>query len=457
MTRRQFKPISGSVATESFTNPHLSICLEEELLCESTAMQNATEIETELNQAARSEDVADALEDLAVIADDIESLTPVEAALIDTTASMAVAGTVSEPEEIAPALESFHGKKIATESFRETARTIWENIRKFVANIWEKIKSFFYNILAAYPRMRRTIEAMRNEIKELKKNADAKPKHISVDITRNASSLTMGRNAPTDGATLKKFLSVMSGAVDYVQNEYSKYVVIKGKILVAAIDEFDPVKPEEAVRQANTKLAAAKFPAIPGQRSKRVTGRYATEVGEILPGNVSFFSRRFESSTVDKKTPLTDLETLQALRNEGVSLSVIPTITSGINPSTSGNPAFKVMTFAEAEAVLKEAEDLVNSLEKYAESATYKTQMEITDQLSRASDKATANIGKLVDSSMSSNTVGYIAAAHYRALIQTNTAFTRWVNSPSLALTQKAIATIRAALDLTGKSIKAYA
>ena len=168
------------------------LSLEEEQIMMSDAADLASEIGQELNECDRIIEVSDALEDLAVIADEIEQASPVEIALIEKAGDMAVAGTDIEAEEVVPSLESFRGKRIATEGLRDTAALIWKNIQEFLKAVWEKIEKFFYNIIGTIPTIRRRLEALAKKI-EATESKSPRGTVFEVNTTAGSMGSVVGR------------------------------------------------------------------------------------------------------------------------------------------------------------------------------------------------------------------------------------------------------------------------
>ena len=194
------------LATESYSDFRGELSLEEEQVLMDEAATDAAEVDKDLGESERVIEVSDALEDLAVIADGIEEATPAEAALIETAGDMAVAGTDVQPEEVVPAMESYIGRRIATEGIRETARAIWESIQRWVKSIWEKIEKFFYKLFGVIPGMRKRIAALEKRVDEA---VGKKVEEKKVTISSGVASLCIDyKPVKNEGEFLKGVTSL---------------------------------------------------------------------------------------------------------------------------------------------------------------------------------------------------------------------------------------------------------
>lgn len=91
---------------------------------EKGAIDGAAEFDTNLSDSARTLDTAAALEELAEAVAQIDEITPIERALIQTTMNMAAAGTDVDATKIAPGMESFVTGALAAESIKDKVKNL---------------------------------------------------------------------------------------------------------------------------------------------------------------------------------------------------------------------------------------------------------------------------------------------------------------------------------------------
>lgn len=126
-------------------NTVLKISFEEYLDAQEQMVKAPLQIDDTLKDTNRTIDVAQALEELAVVADSIENATQAEANLIEIGGNIAVAGTHIPAERVIPSMEGFIGRSISIEEFKlkEVLDKIWEAIKRAFAAVWDKLREFF--------------------------------------------------------------------------------------------------------------------------------------------------------------------------------------------------------------------------------------------------------------------------------------------------------------------------
>lgn len=434
------------ILTPSLESGHLmgdaNISLEEEALMVSEAQDEAAEVATDLAEAERLIEVTDALEDLAVVADNIEEATPTELQLIETVGQAAVAGTDVEPEEIVPAMEGFKGGRIATEGIRETARNIWEQIQKYLKQIWEKIEAFFYKLFGTVPSLRKRVAALRDKV-DAKQGMKSEAKNVNIP---GATYLSIAGTPVKNEGALNKGLSDLVEASKYVFGTYSDGVASRGEIIAEALNKFDIKEAEVATVALRDKLAANKGAKLPGSATinkSRFPG-FDTYVGPGLLGNHSLALKLFTDSN-----DTTVLGSLDKFRRAGVEL-----ISTNEKPGTNGTGAaeFSLMGLSAMNSALADLDKILDLVEEYRRGKRTKDITKSRDAIKTASAKAT----KAMESAKTGDEEARATVAYYRAMINFNAAYARWVQQPAVPFSGSVLSTVRATLALIEKNLATY-
>lgn len=421
------------------------ISLEEEQIMLDEAASNQAEVAQDLSEAERIIEVSDALEDLAVVADGIEEATPAEAALVEVAGDMAVAGSDVTPEEIVPAMESYIGRRIATETIRETAANIWKSIQDFLKKIWTKIQDFFYKIFG-------TIPAIRRRLKDLEKRAD-ETHGKSLGETKSVKLSTGLKALSIDGKVVKNASEIAGGvkslseSVTYVFSTYIDNTVKRGEVIAKAIESFDPASAAKVAEDLVGELRGTKSGPVPGHGGddlKRFPG-FATQIGTPIFGNVSLASKNFKEGSDNQ----TDLGRLDRYRRGGVELLA----TSEKEANLPSDVEIAALSPTEVTKLVGEIETILTKMEEYQRGAKAKAIQKTRGDLEAASKKATAAFEK----AEKSEDVGEKAALpYYKALLNFNASFTRWAQTPAMPLVSQGITSIKAVVMVCEKSLALY-
>lgn len=428
--RRQFFALeSASVQTA----PVRMLSLEEEMIIVDEAAQDEAQVERDLSESERVIEVSDALEDVAVVADGIEAATPGEVALIDTASQMAVAGTDIEPEEVVPAMESYMGKRISTEGIRETARTIWENIQAFLTKVWNQIVAYF-RVGAVVPMVEKRIESLEKKVKEL-----GKLKEGAKTIKLKSSFLALEGKVVKNVGELKAGLNTIGAAAEFVFGDNADRVAANGEALATVIGKFTPENHAETMKELLSTFEGFKVSAMAGSK-KSTDGEYEVETGPALLGGGHLVLRVYKPK--DSTSPLGALE---RFRKSGL------TIEAGSEPAPA-EAEFTVLTVSEMETALAVAKEILKKLKDFHTGARLDKLKKAGDALKAASKKATAEIGKIKQDDKGQSAV----INDYRAALNLNVAFTRWVQSPALPFYGKCLSAVKAISHVVASSAGQY-
>lgn len=447
-------------AMEGFhqSGPSLILSLEDEanIVAETTA--EAAEINSDLVEADRLADMSDALEDLAVTADAIEGEsgdgvpTDNEAALIETVASAAVAGTDVDGAEIVPAMESHSGKRrYAAESIRERARSIWEAIKRVLKQVWDKITSFLYKIFGTLPTLRRRLEDLKKRVHE---NGSRTIDEKKITVSTGVASLSANYKTPSNAAELRKnFLNLLNVDKKVFTDEADVTLKV-GEAVLDGINDFEPDAAEASAAKFVEKVQAEMAKAKPaGLCTNSVSGnRFGdttdAKMSDPLLGNISIVMKRpnFIEHKAGSGSTLGKLEQMRGFACEVVQTSEKPKdVPNNFDMATASN--------GEMMHLIEDALEMVDILEKFQKGKKADDMKKLKGKLDTASDKATAAMNKLNGKDDKSETA---AIPYYRALLNFNQAYARWVKDPALPMVSHSLASIRSVMNVVQKSLSNY-
>lgn len=413
--------------------PVRMLSLEEEMLIVDEAAQDEAQVERDLSESERVIEVSDALEDVAVVADGIEAATPGEVALIDTASQMAVAGTDIEPEQVVPAMESYMGKRISTEGIRETARTIWENIQAFLTKVWNQIVAYF-RVSAVVPMVEKRIASLEKKVKEL-----GKLKEGAGNIKLKSGFLAVKGKVVTSVADLGKAFTTIEKTAEFVFGTNADEVAKRGEELAGVIGKFTAENHAEVMKELLEKFEGFKKMTIEGSKAGK-DGDYNLDIGPELLGGGQIIQRNYEPAA--GSSPLGSLE---RFRKSGIMLS------GGSEPSPA-EQEFPVLTISEMEAMLDDAKKLLKTLKDFHAGARLNKLKKASDSLKAASKKASGEISKIKQDDK-----GQAAVVNdYRAALNLNVAYTRWVQSPALPFYGKCLSAVKAITHVVSSSAGQY-
>ncbi len=131
-------------------------------------MQTQKELDDIAEEGFRSFDIIATLEEIALIADEMEEITPKEIALIQTAANNAVAGTDISSDMILPATENFQVKSLAIEGIRDRISKIMQSITVGITNMIKTLSTFIDFSKKKIGEMRSGYSSITKELKNVK-------------------------------------------------------------------------------------------------------------------------------------------------------------------------------------------------------------------------------------------------------------------------------------------------
>lgn len=430
-------------ALESFGSSSFGVLsMEEEQVLLDEAGDAADAADGDLNDAERLIGVTDSMEDMAVIADGIENATEAETRLMDTVGSMAVAGSDLESEVIVPAQESYIGRRISTESIRETAKAIWKTILANLEKVWKYIEEFFYKIFGTIPSLRKRVKDLRKTVEDA---AGRTVEHKKITISVGVKALSADYKTPKDESDLKHNLKVLKDIVKEVYGEDMDQIARAGELIADAISDFDPEKPETAVRKLLTDIKKGVTSAPSGSANTTRFPGFSTFFSQPLMGNVSLATR----IPTDKSGAGSELGMMDLFRRSGCEL-----VSTSEKDKDAPND-FEMSTLSNGSMinVLDEIDTVLDSLETFNRGKRAADLKKTKTKLKSASDKATSAMERAEKSDDASDKH---SVAYYRALLNFNTAYSRWAQQPAMPLLNASLASIRASMSVVQKSLGAY-
>lgn len=417
---------------------------EQQLLTEAT--QDSAQVDADLGEIARMNDMSEAVEDLAVIADGIEEPTATETQLLDSVGQMAVTGTDVAPEEVVPSMEQYVGRRISTEGLRETARNIWNQIQRVLKKVWETIESFFYKVFGTIPGLRRSLKKLKDDIDGNSSRAlDSKKISISVGV----QALSVNYSTPKSEGDLKGAMKDMTEQVEVIYGKHADAIEGMGEAIAEGLSDFDAETPQKSLGSFVGKLSKytdkIDLPGMSGA-SGRWPG-FDAKMTKPLPGNISIVSR--VPKDIDARSSDVNIQKLEALRK--VTVEVVQTSEKAKDvPNSFEMPPLSNNAMLN---LLDDAEKLLDTLEKYQRGKRYADMKKVRTKLEAASKKATTSIEKL-DSSEDKATKD--AVPFYRAMVNFNTAYAKWAKDPAMPMVTHTLSFVRGIMTVCQKSLSAY-
>lgn len=444
-----------NTALEGHQDPtfaNLSLEEEQDLLVEATTDEAA--VNADMAQVERISDMSDALEDLAVVTDGMGEDGPsdTEAALVDTMANMAVAGTDVEATEIVPAMESFGGRKLrySSESIRDRAKAIWESIRKFLKQIWDKITSFFYKIFGTIPALRRRLEALKKSIDD---NSRRVIEDKKITISTSVSALSVDYKQPKNGEELKKNFTTFVNEAKDIYTAVADSGLKLGEIVLKGLEDFDGDKPAESLRGFRREFMGQFKNIKPGTTGSDLSGkRFGDELKVMgsapLMGNITIIAK-IPKEVGGKDGDAPTVRVLEMIRKVGFEV-----IQTSEKPKDS--PAsFEMETCSNGtmSSLVEEALDLLDVLEKFQRGKRASEMKSLRGKMETASDRLSKDMDKLAGSDEKAERD---AVPYYRAMVNFNSAYARWMKDPAMPMVSHSLASIRGVMNVCQKSISAY-
>lgn len=404
------------------------ITLEEASNILGDARVVAGEIGRDLSEAERVIQISDCLEDLALVAAEIQKATKGETLLIELVGQVAAAGTEVEPSDVVPSMESFEGASIATEGIMDTAARVWAAIQNFIQKIWAKIRDF-WRVNVVTTKYKKTLK----DLQQMVKDAGAPHGEKRTFAVTGASNGLMAQMhqeqvwSHLDHA-LQHFLMVDT----VVFKDYANGILKMGDEIAKGIDEFDPKQPEVSADRLRDKLTNLHLKVTHEITSQGFIGngslRYQ-EHARVVGEDASISLERIRLSGLK----YTKGATPKQIANHGDRLNGVP-----------------MGTVPEMTSVLKYAEKLLDLLEEFYSSKVddfYKA----SNECRKASEKAAKEMSKLDKAEFGGRSMSY-----YRAMLNFNSAFATWTNEPFIPMYEHTLRVVNSLFLVVRGSLTCY-
>lgn len=414
------------------------LSLEEEIVALQEAGNIQAEVASGLEEATRVEDVSDNLLSMADQVQDIEALTPEQAALIDTAAEMGVAGTDTDPDAVIPSMESYIGGSLAlaVEGWRETAANIWQNIRAFVEKLWQQIREFWHRVFSVFPRQLARVKALRDVIAAKKKDGNKEPKANQISMAVGVTALSYPGYLVKSSKDIQHGLADLKKLGDWTLGQYTQAVKRQGDIVAEELKAFKPSEASKTLQNAAKKLVGANFRDVPKAPSNGYMGCFELQV------------RRIADKKAAADEHMSDARLLNALRHTFVQIIRSDT-RSLVTKNTMDTPKL-----ADIESLLNEVEKLVKMAASFETSANYKSMQTTKQNMTTAGDNAQAVWNR--EGNLMGQAEGAYAMDVMKSLMNFNTVYTKWSSSLPGDYIKRLMDATRATLVFCDKAIAQY-
>ncbi|TXI10405.1 MAG: hypothetical protein E6Q68_08315 [Polynucleobacter sp.] len=421
-----------------------------------------TEVTADIAEVEQATDVAESLEDLAIIADsDIKAVTPTEAALIETAAGLAAAGTDADPIQViegpqseGTSLESYIGRRLSTEGLKDTIQRIWERIKAVLKKIWEKVEAFFYKIFGQIPRLRKAIEKLKDRIGSETRSVEDK----RFTVRSNISLLTVDDVVKKNGKDLATAYAKTSPVFATTFNGVAKNIKEIGKQVNETLGNFDTdafienKSTDATTSELQTKLSGVSgglIAAYTKQTANQTHSRdgYDVSVSESMVGNKSVVATVKQSADAEAD-PI-------SVFSSSATLRVYVTRSTNSTKELPDTVEFETMNKGDMLALLDSAIAILNPIEAYNRSTALKdikeNQKKISDKTEKIAQTA-RKYGSDKDSSLDNNR----AALLFSSITRLSTMHANLAKSPSADLAALGLSLVRNAMTLCEESLRQY-
>jgi hypothetical protein len=427
-------------ALESHQEAPATISLEEELLVVDECARHEAQIQRDLAEVNRGLDLSDALEDLAIVAGKIKDASKEETELTELCGQMATAGSDVEPGEFIPSMESYRDQSIATESFTERAKQIWETIQKYLARVWDTIVNFFKRVFQQIPRYKARLADLKKTLEGLKHGKA----EVKAD-THVGPFASIGHRPVTDAAEYLKANDYFTKVGNWVFGEYAKYVLDMGAKARAGIANFNAEDPGAAANKMRYDLAGVKLSKLPGLTAVRTTSQFETASSEELLHNKVLIVSDFKAA--DDTTTLGVLERLRTNH-------VMVTDSMGGHHEAGEPKELKPLTIDQMLTLVGELDAQLDAAEKFETSKGEGDLARVKKELADASKKAEKSLSDLDHSETSGH--AKVVETYYRAMLNFNAAFLNWINHPLLQFSSLTLTNVRHGITRVKESLNCY-
>lgn len=440
-----------ALGIESYEDNRTTISMEEEAILVEGAAQDLADAQQTQAEVGRVEDIVDGLEDMAAIADQIETATPADVAMVDTAQRIALAGSDVDSEEITPSIESYIGRTISTEGIKELASKLWDSLKRALKKVWAKIEGFFYKVFGTLPNIRKSLESLKKRAAE---QSGKTIKESKTELGGEVNAVARNWVAPKKGKELVEGFKSLNGILTYAFNKHHTQTGKVGEALADALTDYDFDKADESLTRVVKAIADTcdEKESVKGFSLSNVTGDKRFTAGdakktEDLFGNKAVYQvggkKIAEVLGSDKASSLKNAEMVRAIRTD-----VMMSADKEKDALTSAS--FETMTVGDVEEVASQCVEVLDLVEEYQRGKSKKEAAKARDRMEVATDKLQAASKKRDD--MSAADISY-----YRSAMNFNSWFLQTATQPNAALCSLALAAVRSSVVICNKSLSNYA
>ena len=402
-------------------------------------------IAQDIHDSETLEQKAVGLEELAEVADGIDSATENEVQLIDLAADLSVSGVADElevfetPAGETPSVEAFVGRKISTEGMKQMAKDIWDAIVALVKRAWERLLKFWRRITDQVPGVVKRARAMATRADQMR-GKSLKDDGKTVKLGAEGRKFIVNNKAPKNVGDVTSALTALDKTCNAALTRMAPIVKKTCDTVSAKLGEFDIEKFTESLSRINSDANRA-FRSAVGICGNAVTGdkRFnkdlTVERSEHLPGNVAVFGQYVDS------TDGSALGLSQLVRSCGFTL-----MASNEREVDIGEITISTLTPAEVGSLVDKIEAICASVKEF-------NTKHLRD-LEKAADKAKAAAARIT--SQVTDDTKPDAIKHLNSACQYNVAVAKWSSSPFTSLTALALAVCNSAIVIGNKSLSQY-
>lgn len=439
--------IKPAIASNAVDHPVLDE--ESQALAIQASMECHSEIVAMTEDMNRMEDTAMGLENLAMVADQIQGATKTEMALVDIAGDLAFAGTGVSGAVMTPGLEDCEGEVVSTEGIKTIANDIWKAIKDFVKKMWRKVDEFFHKIFGTLPRLRKALVALKDRADKM---SDKSIDESKTEVGSAANAVAVAFNAPGNAKALEDTLTTTRDVVNALFDTYTKCVITRGEAIKKGLKDYKPTKEWKASQH---ETALAKVHSYEGDHSKIVKAFDADELKIAdrrfadgvkihhvqLPGNMSLFLQGADTAT-DGSTALGKAE-----RARTRTVRVMGTFEK--SKDAIDEHEIDTLTVSEIKAIADQCIDIVDGIEAWERGKNIGKVKDLVKDIEGSGDVLKKAEDKLDDVSSELRSYPKSAMGFVKS-------YSMWAAEPHTAVTNTALAAVRASIVVCNKSLSNY-
>lgn len=421
----------------------------------TASMEAFSDIQQMQQEVDTSADIAIGLENLATVVDQIESASNSELGLIDIAGDLAMAGTGVSGAFMTPGLESAKDDVVSTEGIKTMAQDLWKAIKDFTKRIAKRVSDFFHNIFGAMPRLRKSLVKLKERADSY---ADKSIEESKTELGEEANRVAINYNAPANGSGLIDNLKQSSSAINFIFDNYTAAVELRGKVIKDGLKAFKIEKDSTEGQLSAALNELFKFDAgkekdvfqlsgLDGRSEVRNDPRFDADAKNYmvqLPGNMALFSDG-QSSAIDGDNNTAVLSAARAHRSRMVRvMSCVPKAKDAVEDAE-----IATLSIAEIKAAADVCIDIIDGIEAWERGKAIDKVKAAKKDIQAAGEKVNSQMDKVNDLTSE-------LRAYPKSALEFVRSYETWSSEPHTALTSNGVAAVRAAIVICNKSLSNY-